>query len=113
MTIKPQPLNREGFLKRVVVKEVRLDEESSVCIRALPAKILVEGDNDSKDTFATANLLVNSLCDANGQLLFADGEKDQALSVDHVALRKLIDAIIELNGLKSPVEGETSMAEKN
>lgn len=109
------PLDREGFLKRIVTKDVPLPDGSLVCIRALPASLIVSGAENSSETFATANMLVQSLCDEHGNLLFGDGEdeKDQAMTVDHLSLKIILDAIVDLNGLRPPKEGEEGEPEKN
>lgn len=105
-------LSREAFLKRVVVRPVELADGMVVCIRALPASFIIAGANDFSKTFETANLLVNSLCDEEGKLLFSEGEKDQTLAVDHLSLKIIVDAIMELNGLLTK-QDEVSEAEKN
>ena len=108
-----QPLTRDGYLNRAVVKVVPLDDGNCVCIRALPASMIVHGAEDAKETFSAANMLVNSLCDEDGALLFAEGEKDLVMRVDHVALKKILDAIAEMNALKPAGDGEAGVAEKN
>ena len=108
-----KPLDREGFLKRIVTKTVSLPDGSVVCIRALPASLIVSGAEDAAKTFESANMLVQSLCDENGKLLFAEGEKDQAMTIDHMALKVILEEILDLNGLKTPKEGEAGAPEKN
>jgi len=106
-------LNREGLLKRAVIKQVQLDENSAVCIRALPASMIVSGADGSNEVFETSNLLVHSLCDEEGKLLFSGDEKAETMTIDHLALKKLLEAIVELNGLKAKPDGEESEPEKN
>lgn len=108
-----KPLDREGFLKRIVTRPVPLPDGSVVCIRALPASLIVSGAEDAAKTFESANLLVQSLCDEDGKLLFGAGEKDQAMTIDHMALKVILEEIVDLNGLKSPKEGEEGAPEKN
>jgi response regulator of citrate/malate metabolism len=112
MSQKPRPLNREGFMSRVVMQQVELDENSIVCIRALPASVIVEGSDD-KHSFEPAKMLVHSLCDENGTLLFSNEETAQAMTIDHVALKKILEAIVDLNGLKKTNDGEAGEPEKN
>ncbi|MDR2696035.1 MAG: hypothetical protein LBC79_06615 [Deltaproteobacteria bacterium] len=94
-------LDREGCLRRAVIREVLLPDGSSVCIRALSASVIVSGVDNAADVFEPANLLVHSLCDESGRPLFGEGEKSEAMSVDHMALKVILDAIVELNGLKA------------
>ena len=108
-----KPLDREGFLKRVLIKEVPLADGAVVCIRALPASQIVKGAEEAATTFESANLLVHSLCDETGTLLFADDEKAEAMTLDHKSLKTVLDAILDLNGLKPPKEGEAGAPEKN
>lgn len=108
-----KPLDREGFLKRIVTRPVALPDGSVVCIRALPASLIVSGAEDAEKTFESANMLVQSLCDEHGTLLFAEGEKDQAMTIDHMALKVILNEIIDLNGLKTPTKGEAGAPEKN
>lgn len=108
-----KPLDREGFLKRIVTRPVPLPDGSVVCIRALPASLIVSGAEDAAKTFESANMLVQSLCDEDGKLLFGAGEKDQAMTIDHMALKVILEEIVDLNGLKSPKEGEEGAPEKN
>jgi hypothetical protein len=105
-------LSRDAFLKRAVIREVPLDDNAVVCIRALPASLIVSGV-DASGVFEPANLLVHSLCDGNGVLLFAGEEKAQAMTIDHLALKKILDAIIDLNGLRPAEAGEAAGPEKN
>ena len=110
-----KPLNREEYLKRVSKRQVPLPDGSVVCIRALPASLIVAGADDAATTFEAANLLVQSLCDEDGELLFTPDEKDMAMTIDHIGLKAVLDAITDLNGLKPPAEGEAegADAEKN
>jgi hypothetical protein len=94
-------LDREGFLQRAVIREVPLPDGAAVCIRALSASLLVAGADAAAGVFEPANLLVHSLCDASGRLLFAEEEKNAAMTVDHMALKIILDAILDLNGLKA------------
>jgi hypothetical protein len=66
-----------------------------------------------EDRFSSASLLINSLCDENGEPLFAAGEGEQAMTVDGVSLKIILDAILALNGLATANTGEASAAEKN
>lgn len=100
-------LDREGFLKRFSFKDAALPDGSLVRIRALPARYVVDGP---EDRFAPVKLLVGSLCDENGTLLFAENEGEQAMSVDSASLKIILDAILDLNGLK---RDESDGAEKN
>lgn len=111
---QPQPMNREQYMKRAAMRQVELPDGSIVCIRALPASLIVSGADDAQ-IFASANLLVHSLCDAHGKLLFTPEEKDLTMSIDHMGLKAVLDAIIDLNGLKPPAEdsGNTDVPEKN
>ena len=108
-----KPLDREGFLKRIVTRPATLPDGSVVCIRALPASLIVSGAEDSTNTFESANMLVQSLCDEHGTLLFSEGEKDQAMTIDHMALKVILEEILDLNGLKPAKEGEAGAPEKN
>jgi hypothetical protein len=98
---KTKILDRDGFLNRAVIREVPLSDGSSVCIRALPASAIVAGAQDAASAFEPANLLVQSLCDANGKLLFAQGDTSGVMAVDHLALKTILDAILDLNGLRA------------
>lgn len=106
-----KPLTREGFLKRYTFRDVELVDGTAVRIRALPASYIVGG---AEDRFTPANLLINSLCDEGGALMFAAGEDDKAMTVDGASLKTIMDAILDLNGLApSASGGEASAAEKN
>ena len=102
-------LDREGFLNRAVIREVPLPDGSLVCIRALPASAIVSGADSA---FEPGSLLVKSLCDVEGVLLFKEDDKDAVMGVDHLALKTILDAILDLNGLKQ-AEDATGSAEKN
>ena len=112
-------LDRDGFLNRKVVKLVELSGEDKVFIRALPAILIIaaaESDEKAKEVFGSANLLLNSLCNDKGELLFnpgAPGESEAVLTIDHQALKTIMDAIVELNALKAAPEDEESAAVKN
>ena len=109
-----KPLDREGFLKRIVIRSEPLPDGSVVCIRALPASLIVSGAEDAAKTFESANMLVQSLCDEDGKLLFAEGEKDQAMTIDHMALKVILEEIVEINGLNPPTkDGEEGEPGKN
>jgi hypothetical protein len=108
-----KPLDRDGFLKRAVTRDVFLSDGAVVRIRALPASMIVQGVADAKEVFDPANLLVKSLCDANGALMFSEGEKNEALTVDHQSLKTILDAIVELNGLGAGDTAGADAAEKN
>lgn len=116
MTQKPmnttKPLDRDGYLKRVFTQPVELSDGAVVNIRALPASLIINGVQDTS-LFEPANLLVQSLCDDSGKRLFEDGEKDQAMTIDHSSLRAVLDAIMTLNGLQSAKAGEVGDVEKN
>lgn len=105
-------LDRDGYLKRVFTQPVELSDGAIVNIRALPASIIVNGAQDAS-LFEPANLLVQSLVDEQGKRLFEDGEKDQAMTIDHTSLRAVLDAIMALNGLQPAKEGEAGDVEKN
>ena len=108
------PLSREAFLKRIVIKSVQLDGGSTVCIRALPASMIVgTKEEDASKVFEAANLLAHSLCDENGNLFFSGEEKDKVMTVDHVSLKKIMDAIVDLNGLNPGKNSEESDPGKN
>jgi hypothetical protein len=109
-----KPLDRDGYMKRVFMQSVELAGGAIVNIRVLPASIIVNGAQDAS-LFEPANLLVQSLVDEQGQRLFADGEKDHAMTIDHTSLRTVLDAIVTLNGLQSAKEDEGGAgdAEKN
>ena len=95
-----QSLDRDGFLKRAVIREVSLPDGSTVCIRALPASLIVSGSATvDESVFAPANLLLHSLCGADGRLLFGENDKEAVMAVDHMALKIILDAILDLNGL--------------
>jgi hypothetical protein len=102
-------LDRDGYLKRFAFKDAELPDGSIVRIRALSASYVIDG---AEDRFSPAKLLVNSLCDENGGLLFAEHESEQAMDVDSASLKNIMDAILELNGLKGS-EDEAGSAEKN
>ncbi|MDR2489761.1 MAG: hypothetical protein LBD42_09805 [Desulfovibrio sp.] len=108
-----KPLDREGFLKRIVIRQVPLPDGSVVCVRALPASLIVSGAEDVAKTFESGNMLVQSLCDENGKPLFTEEEKDQAMTIDHMALKVILDEILDLNGLKPPKDGEEGAPGKN
>ena len=105
-------LDRDGYLKRVFTQPVELTDGAIVSIRALPASVIVNGAQDAS-LFEPANLLVQSLVDETGQRLFEDGEKDQAMTIDHSSLRKVLGAIMALNGLQPVKDGEVGDMEKN
>lgn len=106
-------LDRESFLKRAVIREVSLADGAVVCIRALPAGVIVAGGEEAKKAFEPANLLTHSLCDENGARLFAEEETDLALTIDHSSLSTLMKEILDLNGLRPVKNGEAEDAEKN
>lgn len=106
-------LNRESYLKRSIVREVPLADGAVICIRALPASAIVNGAEDPVKTFTSENLLVQSLCDSEGNLLFADGEQGEAMRIDHASLRIIMDAILDLNGLRPAKGGKEEGPEKN
>lgn len=109
-----QHLDREGFLKRAVVREVLLPDGKTICIRALPASMIASAVKDNvNEVFEPANLLVKSLCDSDGKLLFASEETDLVMTVDHMTLKLLLDSIMELNGFSSTAKGDVGQAEKN
>jgi len=93
-------LDRDGFLHRAVIKEVFLPDGSLVYIRALSASTIVAGADSAAGVFETSNLIVKSLCDMNGTLLLEDGDKNAVMNVDHMALKTILEAVLELNGLK-------------
>jgi len=105
-------LDRDGYLKRVFMQPVELTDGAVINIRALPASVIVNGAQDAT-LFEPANLLVQSLVDESGQRLFEDGEKDQAMTIDHTSLRAVLDAIMALNGLQPVKDGEVGDMEKN
>lgn len=108
-----KPLNREAYMKRAATRQVPLVDGCVVCIRALPASLIVAGVDNADKTFESANLLVHSLCDEDGTLLFGPDEKDMAMTIDHVGLKAVLDAIVDLNGLKAPRDGQEEAAGKN
>lgn len=110
--INTKPLDRDGYLKRAFTRPVELSDGAIVNIRALPASLIVSGAQDTS-LFEPANLLVQSLADENGQRLFADGEKSEAMTIDHTSLRVILDAIMELNGLQTANDGTAGDVEKN
>lgn len=113
VTVK-KALDREAYLKRVAKRHVPLPDGSVVCIRALPASLIVSGAEEAAKTFEAANLLVQSLCDEDGTLLFGPEETAMAMTIDHVGLKAVLDAIVDLNGLKPPAgKGVTDDAGKN
>lgn len=101
-------LDREGFAKRFSYRDATLPDGSMVRVRALPASYVVSG---AEDRFSPVNLLLNSLCDENGALLFAEHEGDQVMAVDSASLKIILDTVLELNGMQR--EDGTSVAEKN
>ena len=104
-----KPLGKDAFVRRYTFKDVELSDGAVVRIKSLPASYIVSG---KENAFASANLLVHSLCEEDGRLMFAEGESDQAMTVDMASLNILMKAILELNGL-TQAEGEASAAEKN
>ena len=102
-------LDRDGYVKRFSFKDVGLPDGLSVRIRALPASYLLGED---EDRFSIPSLLVNSLCDEDGALLFSESEADQAMAVDSASLKPIMDAILELNGLGRK-DDEAGSAGKN
>lgn len=107
-------LNRESFLKRVVVEPVELSNGDTVYIRALPASMIVGVDQDALgENLKAGNMLVHSLCDADGKRLFADDEGTAALTVDLASLKVLTDAINTLNGFTASRSDTQEQAEKN
>lgn len=104
-------LNREAFMKRVVVEPVELPNGDTVYIRALPASFFVGRPDD--EPVKDGDILTRSLCDADGQPMFAEEEAETAMIVDLPSLKAIMSHIVELNGLKSR-EGEAQgQAEKN
>ena len=93
-------LDRVGFLNRAVIREVPLPDGSLVCIRALSASTIVAGADSSAGVFETSNLIVQSLCDMDGTLLLGESDKSAVMNVDHMALKTILEAVLELNGLK-------------
>lgn len=106
---KLKTLDREGFLKRFSFRDAQLPDGSIVRIRALPARYVVDGP---EDRFSPEKLLLHSLCDENGELLFAEDEGEQVMAVDSASLKVILDAVLELNGLARSEDG-TGSAEKN
>jgi len=102
-------LNREGFLNRFAFKDVELNDGATVRIRALPSSYIV---SEVEGRFASAKMLVNSLCNEDGTLMFTGEEGEQAMTIDMASLNLIMEAIVELNGLKKNI-GEASPAEKN
>ncbi len=108
MNEQSKTLDREGFVKRFSYRDAVLPDGSIVRIRALPASYVVAGP---EDRFSPVKLLVHSLCDQDGSLLFAEDEGDAAMAVDSASLKIILDAVLELNGLTQ--NDEASGAEKN
>lgn len=106
-------LDRNAYMSRAIVREVALGDDTSVYIRALPASVIVNGSDNPAETFATANLLVRSLCDKAGSLMFSENERNEALTIDHAALKTIIDAILDLNGLRPKNEAGEDSPVKN
>lgn len=104
-------LNRESFLKRVVVEAVELPNGDTVYIRALPASFFIGKPED--EPVNDGDILTRSLCDEKGQPMFTDGEAETAMTVDLPSLKAIMSNIVRLNGLKSRNEGEIEQAEKN
>ena len=106
---RQKTLDRDGYMKRFSFKDTELPDGSIVRIRALPASYIVDG---AEERFSPMSLLVNSLCDENGVLMFAENEGEQAMTVDGASLKIIMDAIMELNGLNRSGD-EAGSAEKN
>ena len=98
-----KPLDRQGFLRRNV-REVELPDGNVVCIRPLSAGYLVRNTGaDGKlaeKAFSAESMFVESLTDADGNRLFGPEEKDAALTIDVRSFQVLLDAILDLNGLR-------------
>ena len=106
-------LNRESFLKRVVVEAVELPNGDTVYIRAVPASMVISGDKESvAKNLESGNMLVQSLCDADGTRLFNDGENNDALTIDLASLNVITRAINKLNGFTLGDDAQ-EQAEKN
>lgn len=106
-----QPLDRQGYMRRNL-KRVELPGGDVVCIRPLSARYLVDNAEDGS-AFEPAALLVKSLVDANGERLFADAETENALMLDLPSVTVLVDAILDLNGLRALPTAGDGEAEKN
>lgn len=111
--MEKRTLTRESYLARAVVKPVDLPDGSVVHIRALPAAMLIDSNKSTDEVFGTANMLVHSLCEADGELMFAEGEQGDAMSVDYASLQAILAAILALNGLTPVKQGETDIVEGN
>lgn len=106
-------LNREAFMKRVVVEPVELPNGDTVYIRAMPASMVVGSDKDViAKNLESGNMLVQSLCTEDGTRMFQDDEAKDALTIDLAALDVLLAAIFKLNGLNSGKDAQ-EQAEKN
>ena len=106
-------LNREAFMKRVVVEPVELPNGDTVYIRAIPASMVVGSDKAVlAKNLESGNMLVQSLCTEDGTRMFTDGEANDALTIDLAALDVLLAAIFKLNGLTAGKDAQ-EQAEKN
>lgn len=106
-------LNREAFMKRVVVEPVELPNGDTVYIRAMPASMVVGSDKDTlTKNLESGNMLVQSLCTEDGTRMFEDGEDNEAMTIDLAALNVLLAAIYKLNGLSVSRDAQ-EQAEKN
>lgn len=98
-----KPLDRQGFLRRNV-REVELPDGNVVCIRPLSAGYLVRNTGTdgklAEKAFSAESMFVESLTDADGNRLFGPEEKDAALTIDVRSFQVLLDAILDLNGLR-------------
>ena len=67
-----------GFGRTHNIRRIAVGQVALVCIRALPASYVIAG---AEDRFSPVKLLVNSLCDANGSLMFAENEGELAMAL--------------------------------
>jgi hypothetical protein len=104
-------LTKEALLARTKVKEITLEDGTTVFLKQLPASFFL-GEN--KDTGGAAQI-ASSLCDKGGKLLFDPAtETDAVLSMPLEEFKFLIREIAEHNGLFFPDEDKAAtIAEKN
>ena len=107
-----KPLDRAGFMRRNI-KQVELPDGNVVCIRPLTARYLVENAQDGK-RFSPEVLLAESLVTEDGERLFGPDEAAETMTIDLPSFNVLVQAVMELNGLKPVGDSEDGGgAEKN
>ena len=107
-------LDKKSFLSRNRrVTEVSLPDGGSVFIKPLPASFFINQNGQMGNDFRVERLVANSLCDAQGQVWFSDGEEQAVLELSLADFNVLSQACLAANGLSSAGEDSGQDGEKN